>query len=109
MFDTELGYENADWFTRLGAKYTDKRYYTYLNDGVVPAYTVATLTSGVKFKSVGAFKDLTLQLTISNLTDKKYLSTIGSNGFTTSDPAGQFATMLSGAPRQVFLTLTGKL
>lgn len=109
MFDTELAYENADWFTRLGAKYTDKRYYTYLNDGSVPAYTVATLTSGYKLKSVGSFKDLTLQLTVSNLTDKKYLSTIGSNGFTTSDPTGTFATMLTGAPRQFFLTLTGKL
>jgi iron complex outermembrane receptor protein len=109
MFDTELAYENADWFTRLGAKYTDKRYYTYLNDNSVPAYTVATLTSGVKFKSVGSFKDVTLQLTISNLTDKKYLGTIGSNGFVNSDPTGQFATMLTGAPRQVFLTLTGKL
>ena len=109
MFDTEVAYENADWFARLGAKYTDKRYYTYLNDGVVPAYTVATLSTGYKFRSLGALKDLTLQLTISNLFDKQHLSTIGSNGFVASDPSGQFATMLNGAPRQAFLTLTGKL
>ena len=109
MFDTELAYENAGWYARLGAKYTDKRYYTYLNDGAVPAYTVATLTGGIKFQSAGMFKDLTLQLTVSNLMDKKYLGTIGSNGFVNSDPTGQFATMLTGAPRQAFLTLTGKL
>jgi iron complex outermembrane receptor protein len=109
MFDTEVSYENADWFTRLGAKYTGKRYYTYVNDGQVPAYTVANLSAGYKLKSLGLFKEVTLQLTVSNLFHKQYLSTIGSNGFVASDPAGQFATMLNGAPRQVFVTLNGKI
>ncbi len=45
----------------------------------------------------------------SNLFDKKYLGSIGTNGFVTSDPGGTFATMLSGAPRQFFVTLNGKL
>ncbi len=109
MFDSELSYENATWFARLGAKYTDQRYYTYLNDGAAPAYTVATLSTGYKLKSLGMLKDLTLQLTVSNLFDKQYLGTIGSNGFATSDPAGRFATLQTGSPRQMFLTLTGKL
>ncbi|WGG51365.1 hypothetical protein [Rugamonas sp. DEMB1] len=53
--------------------------------------------------------NLTLQVNVSNLADKTYFSTIGSNGFTNSDPSGTFATMLTGAPRQVFVTLNGKL
>ncbi|CDG81474.1 TonB-dependent receptor [Janthinobacterium agaricidamnosum] len=109
MFNTELSYENADWFTRLGAKYTDKRYYTYTNDAQVPSFWNSTLSAGYKFKTVGAFKEVSLQLNVSNLFDKQYFSTIGSNGFQASDPNGTFATLLAGAPRQVFLTLSGKL
>lgn len=109
MFNTELSYENADWFSRLGGKYTDKRYYTYTNDAQVPSFWTSTLSAGYKFKNVGAFKDVSLQLNVSNLFDKQYFSTIGSNGFAVSDPTGSFATLLTGAPRQVFVTLSGKL
>lgn len=109
MFDTELAYDNGGWFTRLGAKYTGKRYYTYTNDGQVPSYWLANLSGGLKLKSVGMFRDLSLQANVTNLFDKRYLSTIGSNGFAASDAAGSFATMLAGAPRQVFVTLQGKL
>ena len=39
---------------------------------------------------------------VTNLTDKKYISTIGTNGYTAS---GDNQTLLSGAPRQWFVTL----
>ena len=109
MFDTEITYENSTWFTRLGGKHTAKRYYTYQNDGVVPAFWVASLSAGYKLKSVGMFKDVSLQLNVSNLFDKRYFSTIGSNGFSNSDPSGTNQTLLTGAPRQAFLTLSGTL
>ena len=109
MFATELGYEGDAWFARLGGKYTDKRYYTYTNDASVPSFWLANLSAGWRMKSFGMLKELTLQANVSNLFDKKYLSTIGSNGFVTSDPNGTFATLLAGAPRQFFVTLTGKL
>jgi iron complex outermembrane receptor protein len=109
MFSTELNYENAAWFARLGGKFTDKRYYTYQNDGQVPSFWVATLSSGYKLKSLGMLKDVSLQLNVNNLFDKRYFSTIGSNGFGTSDPTGTSQTLLAGAPRQVFLTLSGKM
>ncbi|MFA9218526.1 MAG: TonB-dependent receptor, partial [Sphingomonadaceae bacterium] len=109
MFDTELGYENAVWFSRLGAKYTAKRYYTYTNDNGVPSYWVANLSAGYKLPAMGLVKELSLQLNVSNLFDKKYYSTIGSNGFVTSDPSGAFATLLAAAPRQFFVSLNGKL
>ena len=109
MFNTELTYENAAWFTRLGGKFTDKRYYTYTNDASVPSFWTSTLSAGYKFKNVGAFKDVSVQLNVSNLFDKQYFSTIGTNGFAASDPNGTLATLLAGAPRQVFLTVSGKL
>jgi iron complex outermembrane recepter protein len=109
MFSTELSYEGSTWFARLNGKYTDKRYYTYTNDGSVPSFWLGNLSTGVRMKSFGMLKDLTLQANVTNLFDKRYLATVGSNGFVTSDPAGTFATLLAGAPRQFFITLNGKL
>lgn len=109
MFDTELAYDNAQWFVRGGAKFTDKRYYTYLNDQSVPSYWIGSLSAGYKMKDVGMLRDLSFQVNVTNLFDKSYFSTIGSNGFSTSDPKGTSMTLLSGAPRQVFFTLSGKL
>jgi iron complex outermembrane receptor protein len=52
---------------------------------------------------------VSIQLNVENLLNKQYFSTIGSNGFTTSDPTGTFQTLLTGAPRQFFVTISGKL
>jgi len=109
LFNTELSYEQGEWFGRVGAKYTDKRYYTYLNDASVPSYWLADLSAGYKLKSFGVLKDLTIQLNVTNLFDKQYIATVGSNGFATSDPQGTLQTLLTGAPRQAFLSLNGKL
>lgn len=109
LFNTELSYENAAWFTRASAKFTDKRYYTYLNDVPVPKFWVASLAAGYKWKSVSIFKDCSIQLNVTNLLNKEYFSTVGTNGFSNADPSGSFATLLSGAPRQVFVSFNGKL
>ncbi|MBI3229221.1 MAG: hypothetical protein HYZ45_03265 [Burkholderiales bacterium] len=53
-------------------------------------------------------QEFSAQLNVTNLLNKRYFSTIGSNGFAASDPQGAFATMLEGAPRQVFMTVSGK-
>ncbi|KAF3996710.1 TonB-dependent receptor [Glaciimonas immobilis] len=109
MFNTELSYENEHWFSRVNAKYTGKRYYTYLNDGQVPAYWTMNLSAGYKQKSFVGVKDFSIQLNVENLLNKQYYSTVGTNGFIKSDPTGSFATLLTGAPRQIFLTISGKI
>ncbi|GAA4033838.1 TonB-dependent receptor [Actimicrobium antarcticum] len=109
MFNTELAYENEHWFARTNAKFTDKRYYTYLNDASVPKFWLLNLTAGYKMKSFGALKDVSIQLNVDNLLNKDYFSTIGSNGFSKSDPSGTSQTLLTGAPRQMFLTIGGKI
>ena len=58
---------------------------------------------------LGFLSEATVQVGVSNLTDRKYVSTIGSNGFSNSDPTGTGQTLLVGAPRQVFVTLSAKL
>jgi iron complex outermembrane receptor protein len=108
-FDTEISFEHREWFARLGGKYTDKRYYTYLNDNSVPSYWLGSLSAGYKLGNAAMFKDISLQLNVTNLFDKQYFATVGSNGFVASDPKGTFATLLPGAPRQFFVTLSGKL
>jgi iron complex outermembrane receptor protein len=109
MFNTELSYENEAWFARAGAKFTESRYYTYLNDASVPSYWLSNAAFGYKQKNFGALKDISIQLNITNLANSKYYSTIGSNGFLASDPKGEYATLLSGAPRQFFLSFSAKL
>ncbi|MYM23185.1 TonB-dependent receptor [Duganella sp. FT135W] len=109
LFNTEVSYESGTWFARVGGKYTGKRYYTYLNDGGVPSFWLANLSAGYKLKNLGFVKDLSLQVNVTNLFDKQYISSIGTNGFQASDPNGTAQTLLTGAPRQVFITLNGKL
>lgn len=108
MFNTDVGYDNNGWFGNIGGKYTGQRYYTYLNDNKVDAFWVMNASAGYKQKNVAGLQELSAQLAVTNLLGKKYFSTIGSNGFVSSDPQGAFATMLEGAPRQVFVTLSGK-
>ena len=102
LLKTELSYDTGALFATLGVNYTDKRYYTYTNiGGQVPSSTISDLSVGYRFTSVGT----TLQLNITNLTDEKYISTIGSNGFVNSDPTNSNQTILTGAPRQVFVSV----
>ena len=109
MIKSILGYDNGRLFGNIGLDYMSKRYYTYLNDGSVPSRTLFNLSGGYRTKSLGFVSEARLQVGVSNLTDRKYVSTIGSNGFSNSDPTGTGQTLLMGAPRQVFVTLSAKL
>ena len=109
MFTTELTYDNGTWFARLNGKYTDKRYYTYSNDNSVDSFWLWNLGAGYKQKSLAGLKDFSAQVSLTNLANKHYFSTIGTNGFVSSDPTGLFATMMEGAPRQVFFTISAKI
>lgn len=105
----EISYDDGNLFGSFAISHTGKRYYTYLNDSSVDSYSVAELTLGYRFSSDSSLLDgLTLQLNVTNLFDEEYVATIGSNGFVNSDPLGQFQTVLPGAPRQIFATLSKK-
>ncbi|MBS0349429.1 MAG: TonB-dependent receptor [Proteobacteria bacterium] len=102
---SQLGYDNGATFGRIGVNYLDKRYYSYLNDASVSAYSVWDLSIGHRFKRVAAFDEIRVQAGVNNLFDKQYVASIGTNGFVTSDAAGTYQTLLPGAPRTVFATV----
>ena len=108
MLKTELTYDNGIFFARADANYTDGRYYTFLNQGSVPSYTLFNASAGFRFADLAMFEELSVQAAVSNIADKFYISTIGSNGFVNADPNGTAQTLLRGAPRQVFVSVKAK-
>jgi len=108
LLKSELSYDTEHFFARLDANFTDKRYYTYLNDAAVDSYTLLNLGLGYRFLRTGLADEITAQVDVSNLTDEEYISTIGSNGFVPSDLNGTSQTLLTGAPRQIFFGLKAR-
>jgi iron complex outermembrane recepter protein len=108
MFSSSLAYENAGWHASLDGKYTGRRYISYLNDSSVPSYWRFDLSAGYDFGEVGMFHNLGLSANVTNLLDKRYFATVGTNGYVVSDPNGYNQTLLAGAPRQFFVTFNGK-
>lgn len=107
MLKAELSYDDGNLYGHIGADYFAKRYYTYLNDNYAGAYAIWNLGLGYRFEQPFQYmKELTIQLNVNNLLDRKYISTVGSNGFVNSDPTGTNQTLLVGAPRAVFANVT---
>lgn len=102
----ELSYDDGSLFFNANAYYLTKRYYTYTNDGTVPSYVTLDLSVGYRFHSLNpVLNGVELQLNVTNATDLRYISTIGTNGFVPSDPTGLFPTLQAGSPREVFGTV----
>ena len=97
----EIAYDSDSFFGRIGANYMSKRYFNYLNDRSVSSRVLIDATLGYRF-DMGLRTPIELQLNATNLLDKKYVSTIGSNGFGNS---GDNQTLLAGAPQQFFATV----
>lgn len=97
----EVSYDQGPIYGRVGVNYMSKRYFTYTNDQSVPGRALVDATLGYRF-DVGMRKPVELQVNATNLFDKGYIATIGSNGFGNS---GDNQTLLTGAPRQIFATV----
>lgn len=105
LVSSNLSWTSGNWDLRLGAKYTDERYFTFLNDGKVDAYTIVNLGLVYRLNELSWANQGKIQFNITNLFDKRHHSTIGSNGFFTRyNPAGYMHTLQEGAPRQFFIT-----
>jgi iron complex outermembrane receptor protein len=100
MVKGEVTWTGQGFNARVGANYMSKRYFTYTNDQSVNGRVLVDATLGYKFDLGG--HDLELQANATNLFDKKYISTIGTNGFGNS---GDNQTLMVGAPQQFFVTL----
>lgn len=102
ILNAQVSFDQAGWFANLSAHYTAKRFFTYTNDQSVPGYTTVELQAGYRFQGEGALKGLEVQANVTNLLDKRYVSTVGSNGF---GYTGDSQTLLAGAPREAFVTV----
>lgn len=102
MLKGEIVYDQYGFTARVGADYMSKRYFTYTNDQSVPGRVTMDASIGYRFTGDGALHGFSITGNVTNLTDKKYIATIGSNGFTAS---GDNQTLLAGAPRQFFVTV----
>ena len=108
MLKSILGYDNGSLFGDIGADWMSKRYYSYTNDASVPSRLLLNLSAGYRFPQFAMVKQSSIQLNVTNLTDRKYISTLGSNGFVNSDPSGTAQTLLPGAPREFTVTFAAK-
>ncbi|WP_288457302.1 TonB-dependent receptor [uncultured Sphingomonas sp.] len=103
MAKGEIVYDDSRVFARVGADYLSKRYFTYLNDQSVDGRVLVDASIGFRFgDGFGFFRGFAIEGSVTNLTDKQYISTIGTNGYIAS---GDNQTLLTGAPRQWFVTL----
>lgn len=103
MAKGEIVYDDDRFFARAGVDYMTRRYFTYLNDQSVGARALVDASIGYRFADApGLLRGFTIEASVTNLTDKDYISTIGTNGYTAS---GDNQTLLAGAPRQWFVTL----
>ena len=97
----EVAYDNDAFFGRVAVNYMSKRYFTYENDKSVPARALVDATIGYRFDA-GLRKPVEIQLNATNLFDRNYVATIGSNGF---GSRGDNQTLLAGAPQQIFASV----
>ncbi len=97
----EITWDNGNLFARVGANYTSKRYYSFENDAEVGGFVIVDASIGYRFTD-GMLNGVSIQANATNLFDKAYVSTIGTNGFANR---GDNQTLLAGAPQQFFVTL----
>jgi iron complex outermembrane receptor protein len=103
LFFGEIAYDDGNFFGGLSANYIGDRYFTFTNNGgLVDGRWLADLNVGYRFGEGSALSGFEAQLNVSNLTDEEHVGTLGTNGFVNS---GDSQTLVTGAPRQVFLTL----
>lgn len=103
LLRSEVGYDSDSFFGRIGINYMSRRFFNYENDRSVPGRALVDATLGYKL-DLGQRLPLEIQFNATNIFDKRYVSTIGSNGF---GNRGDNQTLLAGAPQQFFVTLKG--
>jgi iron complex outermembrane receptor protein len=109
LFKSLLSYDDGRWFGEAGVDFVSRRYYSYVNDASVPSRTLLNLSAGLRLPGVLGLSEGSVRLGVSNLGNRRYVATLGSNGFPNRDPSGRTQTLLPGAPRQLVVTFSGKL
>ena len=109
LFKSQIGYDNGSFFVRADVNHTDERFYTYLNEGSVDAYTLLNVGVGytlpdVRRQSMSSCCKPTRRISPTRSTSARSTRTASS----TSDPNGTAQTLLLGAPRQFFVSMKAR-
>ncbi len=99
----EIAYDDGSLYGRANANAMSKRFFTFSNDQSVGGRVVVDGKIGYRITSDNRWLNgLAIEGTVTNLLDRRYVVTIGSNGF---GFAGDNQTLLPAPPRQFFITL----
>jgi iron complex outermembrane receptor protein len=105
MLKGELVYDDGNIFGRIGGDYMSKRFFSYENDQVAPGRFVADASVGYRFTGSGWMNNVSIEANVTNLTNKKYISTVNTNNVEVSGSDFDNPNFMLGAPRQWFVTL----
>ncbi|WP_240320713.1 TonB-dependent receptor [Sphingomonas crusticola] len=105
MLKGELVYDDGTVFGRVGGDYMSKRFFSYENDQVAGGRFVADASIGYRFAGSGWLKNISIEGSVTNLTNKRYISTVNTNNVEVSGSDFDNPNFMVGAPRQWFLTL----
>jgi iron complex outermembrane receptor protein len=96
----ELSWRKKQFFANVSTDYMSTRYFTYSNDGSVDGRFLENFALGYERPQWGEAHDLNVKFNVYNLTNDKYYSAIGTNGFIYSDPLSVANNTLQvGSPR----------
>lgn len=108
MFTSGADYRAGAWDFTFDGKYTGRRYITYTNDSQVPSYWLFNAGASYDLGALAGFRDIRLALNVTNLANKHYFATTGTNGYVAADPEGYNQTLQAGAPRQAFVNVNAQ-
>ncbi|KAB7644980.1 TonB-dependent receptor [Polymorphobacter fuscus] len=101
--NVEIAFDQDGFYARANGNFMSERFFTYSNDRSVPGRALFDAKVGYRFEGAsGLLNGFGIEGSVTNLTDKRYVATIGSNGYGFS---GDNQTLLAGAPRQWFVTV----
>jgi len=69
-------FASGGFYTTLQYKYVSKQYSTFMNDEAIPSMSTFDLGMGYKFKELGPLKGTAIRLTVTNIGNKNYISTL---------------------------------
>jgi iron complex outermembrane receptor protein len=99
----EIIYDDGNFYGRANANAMSSRFFTFSNDQSVGGRVVVDGKIGYRVSSDNRWLNgLAIEAMVTNLLDRRYVSTIGSNGF---GFAGDNQTLLPAPPRQFFVSL----
>ncbi|MFT8674417.1 MAG: TonB-dependent receptor [Acetobacter sp.] len=103
MYKSTLSWSWKKFSTHLDVNYLGHRYIDYMNTAKVHGYWLTSLGARYDLGRIGFANNLSFQFNVYNLTNIQYVATMGEEG---NPSQGDYQTIMPGAPRQFFGTVS---